>query len=117
MREVTLGQQLWRRTRGSAVTVGGETALPYLGFEGAMPHRPAIAVEVQDMHPGDWSAELQAARGDAMDDAAVWAQKAVEAGADLIALKLRSCHPDQGDSSCENAVRTVERVLAACRCR
>ena len=48
-----------------------------------------------------------------MDDAAAWAQKAVEAGADLIALKLRSCHPDQGDASCEDAVRTVERVLAA----
>jgi len=38
---------------------------------------------------------------------------AVEAGADVIALKLRSCHPDQGDGSCEDAVRTVERVLAA----
>jgi acetyl-CoA decarbonylase/synthase complex subunit delta len=48
-----------------------------------------------------------------MDDAGTWAQKAVEAGADIIALKLRSCHPDQGDGSCEDAVRTVERVLAA----
>jgi acetyl-CoA decarbonylase/synthase complex subunit delta len=113
VREVTLGSSYGGGTRGSTVTVGGETALPFLGFEGAMPHRPAIAVEVQDMHPADWSAELQAAWGDAMDDAATWAQKAVEAGADLIALKLRSCHPDQGDGSCEDAVRTVERVLAA----
>jgi acetyl-CoA decarbonylase/synthase complex subunit delta len=113
VREVTLGSSYGGGTRGSAVTVGGETALPFLGFEGAMPHRPVLAVEVQDMHPEDWSAELQAAWGDAMDDAAAWAQKAVEAGADLIALKLRSCHPDQGDGSCEDAVRTVERVLAA----
>ena len=113
VREVTLGSSYGGGTRGSTVTVGGETALPFLGFEGAMPHRPAIAVEIQDMHPQDWSAELQAAWGDAMDDAATWAQKAVEAGADLIALKLRSCHPDQGDGSCEDAGRPVERVLAA----
>jgi acetyl-CoA decarbonylase/synthase complex subunit delta len=113
VREVTLGSSYGGGTRGSTVTVGGETALPFLGFEGSTPHRPMLAVEVVDMHPDDWSAELQSAWGDAMDDAAVWAQKAVEAGADLIALKLRSCHPDQGDSSCEDAVRTVERVLAA----
>jgi len=113
VREVTLGSSYGGGTRGNTVTVGGETALPFLGFEGAMPNRPMLAVEVVDMHPDDWSAELQAAWGDAMDDAAVWAQKAVEAGADLIALKLRSCHPDQGDSSCDSAVRTVERVLAA----
>ena len=113
VREVTLGSSYGGGTRGNAVTVGGETALPFLGFEGAMPNRPMLAVEVQDMHPDDWSPELQAAWGDAMDDAAVWAQKAVEAGADLIALRLRSCHPDQGDSSCDSAVRTVERVLAA----
>ena len=113
VREVTLGSSYNGGTRGSAVTVGGETALPFLGFEGAMPHKPAIAVEIQDMHPQDWSAELQAAWGDAMDNAGTWAEKAVEAGADIIALKLRSCHPDMGDSSCEDAVRTVERVLAA----
>ena len=60
VREVTLGSSYNGGTRGSAVTVGGETALPFLGFEGAMPHKPAIAVEIQDMHPQDWSAELQA---------------------------------------------------------
>ncbi len=97
----------------ATVTVGGETALPFLGFEGKMPHKPALAVEIQDMRPDDWSAELMTAWGDVMDDAGAWAAKAVEAGADLIALKLRSCHPEKGDGSCEDAVRTVERVLAA----
>jgi len=113
VREVTLGGSYGGGTRGSTVTVGGETTLPFLGFEGAMPHRPALAVEVVDMKPADWSPELHAAWGDAMDDVAVWAARAVEAGADLIALKLRSCHPDFGDVACDDAVRTVERVLAA----
>jgi acetyl-CoA decarbonylase/synthase complex subunit delta len=113
VREVTLGSSYGGGTRGGTVTVGGETALPFLGFEGKMPHKPALAVEIQDMRPDDWSAELMTAWGDVMDDAGAWAAKAVEAGADLIALKLRSCHPEKGDGSCEDAVRTVERVLAA----
>src|SRR5665647_2492428 len=113
VREVTLGSSYGGGTRGGAVTVGGETALPFLGFEGAMPNRPALAVEVVDMHPADWSPELQSVWGDALDDAAAWARRAVDEGADLIALKLRSCHPDMGDAACDDAVRTVERVLAA----
>jgi acetyl-CoA decarbonylase/synthase, CODH/ACS complex subunit delta len=113
VREVTLGSSYGGGTRGSTVTVGGETALPFLGFEGKMPNKPALAVEVQDMRPDDWSAELMSAWGDVMDDAGAWAAKAVDAGADLIALKLRSCHPEKGDKSCDDAVRTVERVLAA----
>ena len=113
VREVTLGSSYGGGTRGSTVTVGGETALPFLGFEGAMPHKPAIAVEVQDARPDDWSAELMAAWGDVMDDPGAWAAKAVDAGADLIALKLRSCHPEKSDCSADDAVRKVERVLAA----
>ena len=52
VREVTLGSSYGGGTRTSTVTVGGETTLPFLGFEGAMPHRPALAVEVVDMRPG-----------------------------------------------------------------
>ncbi|HEY5387243.1 MAG TPA: acetyl-CoA decarbonylase/synthase complex subunit delta [Thermoleophilia bacterium] len=113
VREVTLGNSYGGGTRTSTVTVGGETTLPFLDFEGAMPHRPALAVEVNDVRPADWSPELQAAWGDAMDDPAAWAAAAVEKGADLIALKLRSCHPDLGGHGPSEAVRTVERVLAA----
>ena len=79
VREVTLGSSYGGGTRGSTVTVGGETALPFLGFEGKMPNKPALAVEVQDMRPDDWSAELMSAWGDVMDDAGAWAAKAVDA--------------------------------------
>ena len=112
VREVTLGSGDGGGTRGSTVTVGGETTLPFLRFEGALPHRPALAVEVVDVRPDDWSAELRNVWGDVTGDAAAWAQRAVEAGADLIALKLRGCHPDFGDLGSDAAVSTVERVLA-----
>ncbi len=113
VREVTLGSSYGGGTRASTVTVGGETTLPFLAFEGSTPHRAALAMEVVDMRPEDWSPELQDAWGDLLGDPAGWAAKAVELGADLIALKLRSCHPDSGDRSAEDAVKTVDRVLAA----
>src|SRR5665648_1018520 len=53
VREVTLGSSYGGGTRTSTVTVGGETVQPFLGFEGALPHRPALAVEIVDMEPGD----------------------------------------------------------------
>lgn len=113
VREVTLGSSDGGGTRGSTVTVGGETTLPFLTFEGALPHRPALAVEVVDVRPDDWSVELREVWGDVSGDPAAWAARAVEAGADLIALKLRGCHPDFGDRGSDDAVRAVDAVLAA----
>ena len=112
--EVTLGAGPDKGgTRGSTVTVGGETTLPFLHFEGAIPHRPVIAVEVSDRKPDDWSSLLQAAWGDALGDPAAWAAKAEEAGADLIALSLDSAHPERGDTGAAEARTTVRRVLEA----
>jgi len=113
VRAVTLGATDEGGTRTSTVTVGGQGSLPFLHFEAGMPNPPAVAVEVVDMYPEEWSPELLAAWGDDAKDPAVWAGKAVEAGAELIALKLRSCHPDQGDAGPEAAVATVKAVLAA----
>ena len=39
-----------------AITLGGETSYPFYVFEGAMPHKPRIAMEVWDKDPGeDWA--------------------------------------------------------------
>ncbi len=113
VREVTLGSAYGTGTRTATVTVGGATSLPFLAFEGQAPHRPALAIEVVDVRPDDWSPELVSTWGDALDDPAAWAARAVELGADLIALKLRGCHPDFGDRSAADAVATVDHVLAA----
>ncbi len=107
--EVTLGAG----TRGSTVTLGGETGLPFLFFEGTMPNRPAIAVEVSDRYPEDWSPLLLQTWGDALKDPAAWAAKAEEAGADVIALSLDSAHPERGNTTAAEARKTVRRVLEA----
>ena len=100
-------------TRTSTVTLGGAAALPFLAFEGTLGQRPAIAVEVWDAGTEDWPAPLKDAYGDAMADPAQWAVKAVEAGADLICLRLMGAHPDLGDKSPEDCAAAVKDVLAA----
>ena len=109
VREVTLGGDSRKK-----VVVGGETTLPFLHFEGAIPHPPAIAIDVEDRAPAGWSTILEATWGDAMQEGpAAWARKAVEAGADIVALTLRSADPDLGNTGPAEAVETVKQVLAA----
>jgi len=114
VREVTLGATASSGgTRKQVVTVGGESTLPFLTFEGSIPHPPALALEVQDRFPADWSALLKEAWGDALRDPAEWAKKAEEAGADLIALKLQSAHPEGDNTDAAHAAAAVKAVLAA----
>ena len=103
--EVTIGG-VGRR----ALTVGGAAALPFLKFEGTIPHRPAIAVDVQDSPPDDWATGVREAWGSAAADPAAWAKAAAVAGADAIALTLASTHPDGANASAASAVATVKRV-------
>jgi acetyl-CoA decarbonylase/synthase complex subunit delta len=112
--EVTLGAGPDQGgTRGKTVTIGGETTLPFLHFEGEIPHRPVIAVEISDRTPDDWSDLLVRAWGEVMGDSAAWAARAEEVGADLIALTLDSAHPERGNTGAKEARETVRRVLEA----
>ena len=101
-------------TRGGTVTVGGETTLPFLTFEGEIPNRPVIAGVVADVVPDGWPVVLKEAIGDAINSPAEWAQKCVEDfGADLISLKLIGCDPAGANRSPAEAAETVRAVLAA----
>ncbi|RUM74384.1 MAG: acetyl-CoA decarbonylase/synthase complex subunit delta, partial [Sulfurovum sp.] len=72
--EVTLGATPDQGgTRGKTVTIGGETSLTYLTFEGEFPRRPAIAVEVFDIAPEDWPPQLAEHYKDVFGDTAAWA--------------------------------------------
>ena len=113
VREVTLGATAAAGgTRKKTVTVGGESTLPFLTFEGEMPNPPVVALEVQDAYPDDWSALLKEVWGDTLQDPAAWAEKAEGYGADIIALKLQSAHPEGGNTDAAHAVETVKSVLA-----
>jgi acetyl-CoA decarbonylase/synthase complex subunit delta len=72
-----------------------------------------VAAEVNDAYPEEWSPVLLEALGDVTRDPAAWASAAVDHGADLIALKLRSAHPERGDAAADACVATVKAVLGA----
>ncbi|MCL5256267.1 MAG: acetyl-CoA decarbonylase/synthase complex subunit delta [Chloroflexi bacterium] len=114
VREVTIGATASEGgTRSKTVTVGGESTLPFLQFEGQLPHRPVIAVEIHDAEPTDWSPTLLGALGDVVKDPAAWAKKAEEWGADLIFMRLVSTNPDGENRKPEAAAEVVKSVLKA----
>jgi acetyl-CoA decarbonylase/synthase complex subunit delta len=100
-------------TRTQVVTVGGQQTLPFLHFEHETPHHPVVAVEIADQRPGDWSALLLEAWGDAVNDPAAWAKAAEAAGADLLQLSLSQTDADGNSMTPEKAVASVKAVLAA----
>lgn len=114
VRTVTIGATVAQGgTRSKTVTVGGDTALPFMHFEGQFPHHPTVAVEIKDRKPDDWSPLLTEAWGAAMDDPARWAKAAEAAGADVIVLALSLTKADGGPTQAEDAVAAVKAVLGA----
>jgi acetyl-CoA decarbonylase/synthase complex subunit delta len=114
VREVTLGATATEGgTRTATVTVGGESAMPFMNFEGVMPHKPIVAIEIQDRRPDDWSPLLAEVWGSAMDDPAGWAKAAEKAGADVIALQLGLTDAEGNPNTAEKARAAVRKVLEA----
>jgi acetyl-CoA decarbonylase/synthase complex subunit delta len=115
VREVTLGAtKAQGGSRARTVTVGGETTLPFLTFEGQIPHPPALALEITDRKPADWSPLLLQAWGEVVNDPAAWAQAAEAQGADLILIHFGAPESDNGHVNLgAHARATIRRVLQA----
>ena len=100
-------------SRSHTVTVGGETTLPFLHFEGEIPHPPRVAVEIVDRRPGDWSPLLLEEWGSVVDDPAAWAKAAEDAGADLILLQLSLTRDGKAPTTAADARAAARAVLGA----
>ncbi len=101
-------------TRGHAVTVGGASAMPFHLWEGDMPHRPVVALEVFDAISHRFPQTLHDVWGSLLRDPVEMARQAVgHHGADLLAVRLDGSHPDAGGRSVDQAVELVGRVLEA----
>jgi acetyl-CoA decarbonylase/synthase, CODH/ACS complex subunit delta len=114
VRTITLGATpVEGGTRTRTVTVGGEKALPFLQFEGEIPNRPVVALEIKDYRPDDWSKVLLDAWGESVNSPGEWAQAAEAAGANLIALSLSPTGTDGQPTTPAEAVTAVKSVLQA----
>jgi acetyl-CoA decarbonylase/synthase complex subunit delta len=105
---VTIGKD------GNTVSFGGATSYPFLQFEGQLSARIPIALEVWDVAPTDWAPTLNEVYGEVYGNPAEWALACQDKyQADMIALRLASTHPDQGNGSPQEAAQVVKQVLEA----
>ena len=97
-----------------AVTVGGENSYPFYLFEGTMPHKPRIAMEVPDCVPQEWPKAALEPFTDVKNDPVAWAKKCInEYGAEIIALQLVSTDPNGLNRIADEAAAVVKKVADA----
>lgn len=107
-REITIGKD------SKTKKVGGENTMPFLNFEGDIPHKPLIAMEITDIYPEDWAQSLKDAYGEVINDVVSWAKYVEEKlNADAVCLRLLSTHPDRKNTSAQQASETVRKVAEA----
>jgi acetyl-CoA decarbonylase/synthase complex subunit delta len=108
VKEITLGKG------EKAITVGGENSYPFYIFEGTMPHKPRIAMEVPDCVPQEWPKAALEPFADVKNDPAAWARKCIqEYGAEIIALQLVSTDPNGLNRGADEAAAVVKKVADA----
>jgi acetyl-CoA decarbonylase/synthase complex subunit delta len=101
-------------TRGHTYRIGGATAMPFHLWEGEIPNRPLVAMEVFDAVSEKYPSVLREIYGDLLEHPAEMAKACVKKyGADLISVRLEGTHPEKGNRTPEQAVALVRSVLAA----
>jgi acetyl-CoA decarbonylase/synthase complex subunit delta len=108
IKEITLGKG------DKAVTIGGETSYPFYLFEGKMPHKPRIALEVYDCPPEEWAEAALEPFAGVTNDPVAWAKKCIDDyGAEMICLQLVSTDPSGLDRGADEAADVVKKVADA----
>jgi acetyl-CoA decarbonylase/synthase complex subunit delta len=108
IREIKLGKG------DKAITVGGENSYPFYLFEGTMPHKPRIAMEILDSAPQEWPEATVEPFADVINDPVAWAKKCIGTyGAEMIALQLVSTDPNGLNRSADEAADVVKKVADA----
>lgn len=107
IKDITIG------TGDKSITIGGENTLPFHCFEGSIPNKPIIAIEVQDIYPLDWLDNIKEPFGECLNNPVEWAKVAVEKyNADMICLNLRGTHPERENRSAEGAAELVKNLIS-----
>jgi acetyl-CoA synthase len=100
-------------TRGKTYFIGGHTCMPFHLWEGEMPNRPLVAMEVFDTVGEKYPAILKSIYGDLLNEPEKMARLCVEKfGADVISVRLDGTHPERGDRTAEQSVKLIKSILA-----
>jgi CO dehydrogenase/acetyl-CoA synthase delta subunit len=94
--------------------VGGQASMPFCTFDGDLPYKPMIAMEVYDLVNPDWPAAVVDPFKDVINDPLAWAQKNIaEYGAKMICLQLASTDPNGEDRDAAYAADLTKRIAEA----
>ena len=108
IKEITIG------TGNKTATVGGRDCYPFHLFEGSMPHKPIIAMEIWDMEPDNWPEAAIEPFKDVISDPPAWAKKCVEEyGAQVIVVQLKSTDPNDKDRPVDEAAEVAKKIVDA----
>jgi acetyl-CoA decarbonylase/synthase, CODH/ACS complex subunit delta len=108
IKEIRLG------TDSQTIPAGGETCYPFYLFEGKMPNRPCIAMEVWDSPPNEWAPAALEPFAGVTGDPAAWAKKCVEDyQAEMICLQLVSTDPNGLNRNADEAAAVTKKVADA----
>jgi len=108
IRETVLG------TGSNTVTVGGAATLPFQIFEGNMPRKPLIAMDVMDVAPDEMPASLARHFSGVLDNPVAWAKKCVnDYQAEAICISLVSTDPNGMNRSAADAAKVAAEVVSA----
>ncbi|MEW6220951.1 MAG: acetyl-CoA decarbonylase/synthase complex subunit delta, partial [Thermodesulfobacteriota bacterium] len=108
IRTVTLG------AGPKALAAGGASALPFHLFEGEMPQKPLLAMDVLDMAPEDWPQSLTRHFAGVLDNPVAWAKQCIDTcQAEAICLSLASTDPNGRNRPAAEAAKTAAAVVAA----
>jgi acetyl-CoA decarbonylase/synthase complex subunit delta len=93
------------------VKVGGETGMPFLFNEGAMPNPPLVAMEVIDVVPEDMPDCVRDIFGPSIEDPVKWAAACVDRyKARALCVRLQGLHPDYGARSADEEVSILRGI-------
>jgi len=97
-----------------SLTVGGSNTLPFQLFEGDMPRKPAIAMEVLDIKPTEWPESLTKYFTEVLDNPVSWARKCVsEYGAEALCVSLVGTDPNGMNRPSSEAAKTAVDIINA----
>jgi len=110
----TYAVKLGSEKRGKTYTIGGASCMPFHFWEGKMPNKPLIAMEVFDSISEKYPEVLRKIYGDVLTKPADMAKLCVSKyEADLISVKLDGIHPERENRSAAQSIELVKSILAA----
>lgn len=93
--------------------VGGETCFPFYLWEGEMPNKVLLGLEILDEQPADWPDSLAQVYGEVWEEPVTWAKKCFEMGAEFLLIRLTGTHPDSQKHDANQAADIVEEIRKA----